>query len=197
VVALGLLAAACGADYPAKPADLADPVLSDDCDAARAAQALSDVGITYDYEPSTSLGDMGDRLSDAVVKGRIVWRAPGERNERSLIVLSLRVDEVLDDQTGSVVVGDDLDFVVDYNPALVDYSAIHDSISPGMGVIVFIGSVLSVDYWNRALEGLWFACGGEDAFGAGVRPSWRFSGSLDELAAAIPPAIAEARAVAG
>ncbi|MEZ5246571.1 MAG: hypothetical protein R2707_15845 [Acidimicrobiales bacterium] len=175
-VALALLAAACGDDATAPPDDLEAPAEPVSCDSFGAARALTEVGITYDYEPSDSMADLA-AASRVVVRGRIAWISAGDAEGSDVVVLSVEVDELALDRRGDqaveqITAGEIMSIVVSYNPSHVGFGTIRDAIELGTGVVAFLGPVTPDGFRRPHLEGLWLGCGEEGAHHAGIAPSW-------------------------
>jgi hypothetical protein len=175
-VALALLAAACGDDSGPPPDDVQAPPEPVSCDSVGAARALSQVGITYDYEPSDSMAGLA-ASSRLVVRGRIAWVSDVDAEGSDVVLLWIEVDELALDRRGDkareqIVVGDVVPIGRSYNANTVGFGTIRDAIELGTGVVAFLGPVTPGGFRWPHLEGLWLGCGDEGAHHAGITPSW-------------------------
>jgi hypothetical protein len=175
-VALALLAAACGDDAASPPDGGEAPPEPVSCDSFDAARALSEVGITYDYEPSDSMADLAES-SRLVLRGRIAGVSDVDAEGSDVVLLSVEVDELALDRRGDQALeqiddGEIISIGVSYNPNHVGFGTIRDAIERGTGVVAFLGPVTPGGFRWPHLEGLWLGCGDEGAHHAGITPSW-------------------------
>ena len=175
-VAFALLASACGDDTAAPPDDLEAPPEPASCDAFGAARALTEVGITYDYEPSDSMADLA-ASSRVVVRGRVAGVVDVDVEGTDVAVLRVEVDELAldrrsDNALDRIAPGEIVSVGVSYNPSEVDFDTMRDAIDLGTGVVAFLGPATPGGFRWPHLEGMWLGCGDEGAHHAGITPSW-------------------------
>jgi len=179
-----LVLGACGDDTAAPPPDdLRAPAALETCDAFGAGRALTEVGITYDYEPSDSLDDLADS-SQVVLGGRVAWVSGLETDSSDLVILHIEVDEIARDHSGGISVGEITRVGVSYNPAEVELGTIRDAIPLGIQVVAFLGRTTDFGFRFPHLEGLYLACG-DGAVPAGAKTSWKVPNTLEAILEAV------------
>ena len=188
LAALLLLAAACGSE-PATEVSASQP----SCAEVEAfADALVDIGITYDYDAAPTPAALTAR-ADAVFTGTLTGgfastEGDMERGDQSYVAYEVDVDRVI---TGEPA---DPTFVgVAYNPAANEPSRYEGAVVEGIPVVVFAHAAPEVPGGlAAAIEGLATACDGEAPMGR--VGDWDVA-TLDQLADAAaaepPPGTAE------
>jgi hypothetical protein len=152
------------------------------------AEQLVDVGIAYDYEPSSGPGELAGWV-DVVVRGELTGmveeQSASSDAEDAYVGYEIRVDEVLageaPDGSGAVVVW------VAYNSYLGDAGPFAEAATPGVPVIVFgYAAPRAPGGLTAAVEGFMTGCEGEAPLGwVGQLGEWPAMTSLDDVAAAV------------
>lgn len=153
------------------------------CDDVRSfADRISNVGITFEYEPSDSPAALA-AANDVVLAGVLTGRFR-DRDRDALGFVAFEV-EVADVVTGSehVAKGDETFVSLPYNPAGIDAGEFERAIAVGARVVVFAETADD----DRELvanlpEGFMTACGDGEPMGMlGEQGSWSSVESLDDV----------------
>lgn len=175
-----LIAAGCGTSTTAAPDDPAT------CEDIRSfAEQVVDVGITYDYEPTSSPAELAER-ADAVVLGVLTGNSrlveTGDASSNPFVGYELQVRDVV---SGGPLSTDTVDVLVEFNPAHADISDYESATVPGVPVLVFgshypeLGENSLVAH---VMEGLMTACPGEPPRGwVGTDGEWVNMDSLPSV----------------
>jgi hypothetical protein len=156
------------------------------------AAQLVDVGITYDYEPSSSPAELAERV-DVVIRGEltgdVIDQPRASDADDAYIGYEITVDEVL---AGEVADGSDTVVVsVPYNPFHTDARAFANAARPGVPVVVFASATPHVPggLTTAAVEGFATGCEGAAPVGwVGRSGEWSAMTSLDDVATAVTSA---------
>ena len=144
-------------------------------------EAIRNIGIVYNYQPSKSPQDLA-QMSDAVVTGTLTGVGEGPRigvgpgTKRA--VFTIDVDRVIARSAGPEI-GETLAMGVQFNPAARSIADFEKAFPDGAMTVVFLSEYQGD--WTPYLEGFWFACDENDEPGNGiVEPGWSVD-SLDDL----------------
>jgi hypothetical protein len=162
------------------------------CEAIEAFVArMTDIGIAYDYEPSTSPADLAEQV-DVVVTGTLTGGVGGLPPGASpvgdaYVAYEVAVDEVL--RGDPDVVGDTLWAAIAYAPGAADVDAFRAAVEPGIPVVVFgwearpeLADLADVE--PSVEEGFVTACEDGPLLGwAGSSGSWADLVTLDDVTA--------------
>ena len=174
---------ACGSDSTKTEATAAPETST--CDRiTQFADAITDVGITYDFEPSASPATLASR-SEVVYAGRLTGgfahRDAGEDEPvTSWVAFETEVEDVVH---GDVAPGDRVLIAVPYNPAHRPAEAYEDTIAIGAPVMVFGDQPgdAPADLFV-GVEGMATGCDGEPPIGrVGEGPGWSDIGTMTAL----------------
>lgn len=153
------------------------------CDDVRSfADRISNVGITYDYEPSDSPAELAAN-NDVVLAGVLTggFRA-GDPDGLSFVAFEVEVTDVV---TGSehVATGDETFVSLPYNPEAVDAGEFERAIAAGARVVAFAEAADDERELVANLpEGFMTACGDGEPMGMlGEQGSWSSVESLDDV----------------
>lgn len=153
------------------------------------AEQLVDVGITYDYEPSSSPAELAEWV-DVVIRGELTGEVEDQPASSETgdpyVGYEIAVDEVLAgevaDEPDTVVVS------VPYNPSHADARAYANAATSGVPVLVFAYAAAHAPGGLTAavMEGFMTGCEGEAPVGwVGELGEWSAMTSLDDIAAAV------------
>ena len=165
-----------------------EPVELSSCsEVAAFAREMSDVGITFDYQPSESPSALAAHVGLVVQVELTTIDAlydVGE-NETSFLVSGATVAEVL---AGEGLVAEEIfEFVVQFNPAIRDFKSFESAFRSGIPAVLFLDRQPSLPGgWQTWTEGFWVACDRQStALAVGLDAVfWDGTFSLDELGAA-------------
>lgn len=157
------------------------------------AARMTDIGIAYDYEPSTSPADLADQV-DVVVAGALTGGVgdlpPGASPVGdAYVAYEVAVDEVLRGDPSAV--GDTLWAAVAYAPVDATPEGFAAGVSPGIPVVVFGWAARPelaelADVEPAIEEGFVTACQDGPLLGwAGSAGSWSEVVTLDDVVAAV------------
>lgn len=145
----------------------------------RFAQRMSNLGITYDYQPSASLAELAS-VVDVVVEGTIVSIREHVDGDDHRVVFGVEATA----SSADVIEADEsFEMWLDFGPASVPYDDIAAAFTAGIPTVLFLDPGPAPGTWAPTLEGLWVACDRTGpAASALVEPAfWSHSGSLDDL----------------
>jgi hypothetical protein len=136
-----------------------------------------DLGIAYDYQPSTSPADLADR-AEVVVSGSLGdVEADGDE-----LLFTFDGDEVL---RGELDTTAPFTVVVDFAPSARSVDEVREVLVTGADALLFLaGDDEDPTRWHPLLEGMWLSCGDAVAAARVAPIEWDVA-SLDELADAV------------